>query len=285
MNEPRIAARLAAHFANNLGLFTDLLLHRETGTVDPEGEYVVVRTPDAPDYFFGNLLFLQERPTDGDIERLEHDFARFVGTPPRIAHRTFVWPETPETPDSPVSAEAWVRQGYDLTVCQVLAAHPHDLRDVAINPHVEVRRLESQRDWDDWSLMHFADMVDPFARSSQRYVAHLQASWQRLSERGLGDCWGAFLDGELAGSLGLFFLEGLGRFQSVITAERHRNQRVCKTLVSEAIKQTTGRADRLVMVADEAYFAGAIYESIGFRPHGRVASLCQEPGSQATRRA
>ncbi|MFP6561327.1 GNAT family N-acetyltransferase [Paraburkholderia sp. B3] len=282
MNDER---RFAAHFTDNLGLFTDLLLLRETGTVNSEGNYVVVRTPDAPDYFFGNLLFLRQRPADSDIERLEHDFARLVGTPPRIAHRTFVWPEAPGTPDSPVSADAWVRQGYDLTVCRVLAAHPHDVRNVAINPRIEVRRLESQRDGDDWSRMHFADLADPFAPSSRRYMAHLQATWRHLIERGLGDCWGAFVEDELAGSLGLFFLDGLGRFQSVTTAKHHRNQRVCKTLVSEAIRLTTGRAEKLVMVADEAYYAGAIYESIGFRPHGRVASLCREPAIGATRPA
>ncbi|WP_027796854.1 GNAT family N-acetyltransferase [Paraburkholderia acidipaludis] len=282
MNDER---RFAAHFTDNLGLFTDLLLLQETGIVDAEGDYVVARTPDVPDYFFGNLLFLRQRPTDSDIERIEHDFARLVGTPPRIAHRTFVWPETPEAPDNPVSVDAWVRQGYDLTTCRVLAAQPHDLRDVAINPRVEVRRLKSRRDWNDWSRMHLADLADPSALSTRRYMAYLQATWQCLIERGLGDCWGAFIEGELAGSLGLFFFEGLGRFQSVITAQRHRNQRVCKTLVSEAIGLTAGRAEKLVMVADEAHYAGAIYESIGFRPHGRVASLCQEPDFRAARPA
>ena len=75
----------------------------------------------------------------------------------------------------------------------------------------------------------------------------------------------------------MFFLEGMGRFQSVITGERHRNRNVCKSLLSEVISRTAGRADRLVMVADETYHAGKIYESLGFVQQGRVASLCQEP--------
>jgi predicted GNAT family acetyltransferase len=80
------------------------------------------------------------------------------------------------------------------------------------------------------------------------------------------------------GCLGLFFLAGMGRFQSVVTAEQHRNRGICKTLLSEVISRTAGFAGPLVMVADEAYHAGKIYESLGFVQRGRVASLCQEPG-------
>lgn len=50
-----------------------------------------------------------------------------------------------------------------------------------------------------------------------------------------------------------------------------------QNLVTEVIRQAAGRSDRLVMVADETYHAGAIYEAMGFRQQGRIASLCQEP--------
>ena len=35
----------ARYFQDNLGLATDLLLHRETGLVESQGGYIVVRTP------------------------------------------------------------------------------------------------------------------------------------------------------------------------------------------------------------------------------------------------
>jgi len=82
------------HFPDNLGLSTDLLLHAETGIVESRQDYIVVRTPDAPDYFFGNMLVMRHRPSQADMKRLEHDFAQLVGMPPVIAHRTFAWPET-----------------------------------------------------------------------------------------------------------------------------------------------------------------------------------------------
>ncbi|MFP3588373.1 hypothetical protein SCB29_32745 [Paraburkholderia sp. SIMBA_055] len=104
-----------------------------------------------------------------------------------------------------------------------------------------------------------------------------------LIERGLGNWWGAFIENEQVGSLGLFFFDGIGRFQTVITGAQHRNRNVCKTLMTEVIGLGAGQSDRLVMVADETYHAGAIYEAIGFRQQGRLASLCQEPGNATAR--
>lgn len=42
---------------------------------------------------------------------------------------------------------------------------------------------------------------------------------------------------------------------------------------------TDGQSDRLVIVADETYHAGALCEAMGFQQQARVASLCQEPRS------
>jgi hypothetical protein len=260
--------------ADNLGIATDLLLHAETGMVERRGEYVVVRTPDSPDYFFGNMLFLRERPAAENLQQLEIEFARWVGTPPLIAHRTFEWPESAS---GDIDLDAFVERGYDATVCQVLVARHGEIRPVATNAAVEVRPFATQQDWDDWTRMQLADMPDPLDPPSQRYIAHKQRAYRALIARGLGDWWGAFIEGEQVGSLGLFFLAGMGRFQSVITAEQHRNRSICKTLLSEVINRTAGFAGPLVMVADEAYHAGKIYESLGFVQRGRVASLCQEP--------
>ena len=265
-------------FSDNLGLATDLWLHTETGMVESRDDYVVVRTPAAPEYFFGNMLVLRQRPLAGDLRRLEDDFARLVGTPPLIEHRTFTWPEAD---DDVITLDAFVEQDYEATVCRVLVSRPEDIGRVSINPLVKVRPFAVQRDWDNWSRMQLDDMPNPLDVTSQRYMAYQQIAYRSLIERDLGNWWGAFIDDEQVGSAGLFFVDGIGRFQSVITEPKHRNKNICKTLVSEVIRLNAGRSERLVMVADESYHAGAIYEAMGFRPQGRVASLCQEPGRLA----
>jgi hypothetical protein len=268
------------HFPDNLGLETDLLLHSETGLVELRDDYIVVRTPDAPEYFFGNVLILPQRPMASDLKRLEHDFAQLIGSPPLIAHRTFAWSESA---DSVVTLDAFVEQGYDATVCRVLVAHPDDIRPVTTNSLVKVRAFAVQQDWDDWSRMQLADMPNPTDITSRRYIAHQQTAYRSLIDRGLGNWWGAFIGDEQVGSLGLFFLDGLGRFQSVITGSQHRNKNICKTLVSGVIGRIAGRSNRLVIVADETYHAGNIYQAMGFQQQGRVASLCQEPRNVAAR--
>lgn len=258
----------------NLGLAMDLALHAASGSVEPHAPYLTVRTPDAPDYFFGNLLVLPARPAAADLPQLEHDFARLIGVPPRIAHRTFTWPENG---DGEVDLAAFAAHGYETTVCRVLAAHPREVRASAVDASLEIRPFAAERDWDDWLQLQQADMATPDEPSTQRFLAYQQAAHRQLIARGLGDWWGAFTDGELVGCLGLFFLYGIGCFQSIVTAEAHRNRNVCKTLLAAVAERTAGRAERLVVVADEAYHAGAIYEKMGFRPQGRMASLCRTP--------
>ena len=80
--------------------------------------------------------------------REERDFGDLVGTPPLIAHRTFMWPESAY---SEVTFDACVEQGYDATVYRVLVAHPDEIIPVATNPLVNVRPFTMQHDWDDWS--------------------------------------------------------------------------------------------------------------------------------------
>lgn len=261
-------------YPDNLGLVTDLLLHAETGIVESKDDYFIVRTPNCPDYFDGNMLILPRRPAGSDLHRLEDDFARLVGTPPAIAHRTFTWDESGQ---GVAELGGFVDRGYDATVCRVLAARPDDIRPIALNASVEVRRFQSTADWDDWARMQLADMPNPSDGASLRYMAYQQAACRNLIARGLGDGWGAFIDGEQVGSLGLFFLDGIGRFQSIVTREQDRNKGICKTLVSQVIGLTAGRADQLVMVADEAYHAGKIYAALGFEQRGRIGNLCLEP--------
>jgi hypothetical protein len=167
------------HFPDNLGLATDLLLHAETGIVESRHDYIVVRTPDAPDYFFGNMLVMRHRPSETDLKRLEHDFAQFVGRPPVIAHRTFTWPENA---DSVATLDAFIEEGYDATFCRVLAAHPNHVRSVSINPLVEIRPFAVQKDWDDWAQMQLADMANLSDAINQRYIAYQQIAYRRLKE-------------------------------------------------------------------------------------------------------
>ena len=262
----------------NLGLATDLLLHAEIGSVSHEDRYAVMRTPQAPEYFSGNLPVLAARPSQEDRQRIEEDFARLIGTPPAIVHRSFAWPEADGgRVDWASDFEPYAAHGYEARVCSVLVAERNAVHSASINEAVEVRLLDSDRDWDDWTRLSLADMPDPESEVSLRCVDFQRSAYRGLIDRQWGNGWGAFIDGEMVGSLGLFFFGRIGRFQSIVTREDRRNQRICRTLLTEVVKRAAGARDRLVIVADEAYHAIRLYESLGFVREGRIGTLCQAP--------
>jgi len=55
--------------ATNLGISTDLLLHAQTGGVQQQDDCVLVRTPEAPEYYFGNVPVLARSIFRSKLER------------------------------------------------------------------------------------------------------------------------------------------------------------------------------------------------------------------------
>lgn len=269
-----INAHMLKKIEENLGLVSDLLLHAEVGSVTHDDRYIVMRTPEAPDYFSGNTLVLGRRPSHEQRQQLEEDFAQRVGMPPAIAHRSFSWPE--KTFDT-IDLDAYVAHGYTASVHSVLVAERNTMQSTATNDAVQVRLFESDRDWDDWERISLAEMPDSASEISRRCVEFQRVAYRRLIDKQFGNWWGAFIDDELVGSLGLFFFGSIGRFQSIVTREDQRNKRVCRTLLTEVVKRTAGARDRLVIVADEAHHAMKMYESLGFVRQSRTGNLCQSP--------
>ena len=61
------------------GFATDLLFDRYQGNVVDHEQFWAVRTPDAPDYYFGNYLLLPTPPSDRDKGWLEASFDKLIG--------------------------------------------------------------------------------------------------------------------------------------------------------------------------------------------------------------
>ncbi|SFI42701.1 Ribosomal protein S18 acetylase RimI [Collimonas sp. OK307] len=260
----------------NRGIETDLMFNRVVGSVIQQGGYTVVRTPNSPDYYFGNLLVLSRAPQDGEREQLESDFAQFVGTPPHIKHRTFLWPVVG---DEEPELNSFIGAGYEFNENIVLIATPADLVWPAQeNRTVTIRRYRDRDDWSNWTEMQVADNSGKFPEPEfLNYLAGKQAVYERMIADNRGDWWGAFIEDKQVANLGLFFDGETARFQSVHTAPSHRNQGVCRTLVHHVALEGFQRAVRLVMVADENYHAARVYESLGFQRSERMASLCWWP--------
>ncbi|WP_421223665.1 GNAT family N-acetyltransferase [Aeromonas enteropelogenes] len=257
------------------GFATDLLFDRYQGEVTRHDEFWAVRTPDAPNYYFGNYLLLSTPPSDRDKGWLEATFDQLIGQDPRIRHRTFQWPLA-EGQNSRIAG--FVTTGYQYLECVVLALDEQSWQPVMLShPGQELRAFQAS-DWQTWLdfELHERDM----SHDEASYLAYLhsrQRLYQAMIADGLGDWWGIWQEGQLIASCGLFFTDTMGRFQLVRTHRAWRNRGLCRRLLSHVARQGLKRVERLIIVADEHYHAQRIYRSLGFTPVARIGSLCRWP--------
>lgn len=129
----------------SLGYRTDLIFHHFNAEVIDRGEYVVVRTPSNPGFFWGNSLFFAEPPALGRVDMWKSLFAEEVGGPPTIRHYAFGW----DTIDGTVGE---IQQFLDLNFAissdvalatSTLRSPPHYNHDVDIRPLAQASEWET----------------------------------------------------------------------------------------------------------------------------------------------
>lgn len=259
----------------SLGYRTDLIFARFAGSITDRGEYLVIRTPSNPTFFWGNFLLFANPPQTGDFDRWKALFAREIGTPDQVRHLAFGW-DTVEGETGEVAP--FLAAGFDLDTSIVLTARQVHIPP-KFNPGVEIRAFESDEDWEQATQNQIAHREPQFSLEGYtKFRRAKMASYRAMAAQGLGHWFGAYVEGQLAGDLGLFVdqtEDKVGRFQFVTTYETFRRQGVCSTLVYKVAQFgfTNMGVETLVMVADEDYFAARIYESVGFQPTERQASL------------
>ncbi len=259
----------------SFGYRTDLIFARFEGRITDKGDYLVIQTPSNPTFYWGNFLLFAHPPQPGDYERWTKLFAQEIGSPEQVGHIALAWDNTAgETGE----VAPFLAAGFELDTAVALTARQVQLPP-KFNPDVQVRALESEEDWET-ALQNQIVHREP-KYSLEGYTTFRRAkmaSYRAMVAQGLGHWFGAFVNDEMAGDLGLFVdstQRGIGRFQFVTTYPDFRRQGVCSTLVYKAAQfgLTSMGLETLVMIADEDYFAARIYESVGFQPAERLTNL------------
>jgi RimJ/RimL family protein N-acetyltransferase len=261
----------------SLGWRTDLLFARFDAQVVEGPNYLTVRTPHNPTYWWGNFLLFDHPPGEGegDVERWLSWFDAEV---------TRRQPESQHLAIGIDSAHAFAlpagfaAAGATLVASNVLTLRREQLRTPAkalpSGVHVRTLRLPEEaplaaalqvaadaRGLDPKGLRVFCD------REMQRMGA-MQAA-------GLGHWFGVFpssADGEQPVAGCGLFRDGfgphaLGRFQAVDTHPRWRRQGLCTALIHAVCRHGFERMglETLVIVADPDDVAIGLYESLGFQ--------------------
>jgi ribosomal protein S18 acetylase RimI-like enzyme len=258
----------------SLAFRTDVAIRSlEGASVTRRDDYLVIRTPGNPGFWWGNFLLLAAPPEPGSASRW---LARFAAEFPAASH-VALGVDTADpaavVPTDFIVAGLEPERAVVLTATQLREpAHP--------NGDVQVRPLATGDDW-----QQSADLgircADDEVSADREYHERRAAARQRITEQGHGAWFGAFGDGRLLAQLGLFGTgRGYARYQHVETDPVARRRGLAGTLLWRAARygfDTLG-ASTLVIVADPADAAIRLYRSAGFADTEGQLSLCRPPG-------
>lgn len=261
---------------SSLAYRTDIALRRLGGAVvEDRGDYMVVRSPDNPHFWWGNFLVLPEVPAASGVDG---GLARFAAEFPEAAHVALGFDGTDGRIDDLAEFAA---RGFTADASSVLTAT--DVRAPARpNRDADLRRLASDDDWAQAVELPLRCHDDGTAPGTQRaFTTARMASIRALVEAGHGAWFGAFVDGLLVAQLGIVRADtGLARYQLVETDPAFRRRGLAGTLVHLAGRYGLDElgARTLVMVADPDAEAIRIYRALGFEDSEVQLQVQSTPG-------
>ena len=240
----------------SLGFRTDLALRvLEGAEITDRGDYLVVRTPDNPTFYWGNFLLLAGWPEPGTGDAW---LARFAAEFPQAEHVALGVDATREPAQVPPEFLAAGLEFERATVLSCAAVQPPPRQ----NTEAEVRRLESDDDWE-----QSRDLGIRCFGYDGSYLERRAGARRRMTRAGRAAWFGAFEGGRLLAQLGVCDVgAGLARYQDVETDPAARRRGLAGTLVWRAGRYAAEAfgAGTLVIVADPAEGAIRVYRSCGF---------------------
>lgn len=257
----------------SLGYKTDFIFNKFDGSVEDCGDYFVVTTKSNPNYFWGNLLIYKKPPQTGDLKIWKADFAKEL-TNPDIYHMTFGW-DSPDGDGGQTSE--FIADGFKEEKSVVLTTK-EVVKPPKYNEDVSVRPIQTDAEFEQVIRIQTLSGGKQLSREAWESFYRVQLrQYRKMIDSGSGNWFGAWLNGELVGSLGIFTDAKIGRYQIVSTTPDHQRKGVCSTLVykSALFAFHEMNVSTLVMIADEDYHAAKIYETVGFKPTEHLVGICK----------
>ena len=255
----------------SLGHKTSLELNRSSGEVKDHGNYLCIKTPSRPDFFWGNYLLLAQAPKKGDFFELVKLYRSHFGDPNKQGFITITW----DLSDAKPSISEFQSNGFQLDTSKILvtdSVKPHS----NMNNSIEIREYDPNQNIDQYLDVHYDPKWSYGTDEEQRsFMISSLRDFSSLPDNRQKKRIGAYINDKLVGDLGIFKVGNLIRFNNVSTHRDFRRLGVCRRLVFEAsnLGLTNPGATKLVMEADANYHAAKIYESLGFQHRETIYSL------------
>ena len=251
---------------------TEFILHRFDAQVREEADVIVVTTPSAPTFYWGNFVLMPCPPRSEDLAPWCASFEREVAAGrPEVRHVAFGYSD-----DEP-PGEAWVQAGFEYSINVALAAERHQLDWGSLSVPGEFRVLTSDADYAAALDLQSLDTWGFEPEGYRRHRADQMARIRRMNAQGQAAWFGWWLGCELLANCGLIWAPGdsVARFQYVLTHRDHRRQGLARALVQAVSRyafDTLGR-QQVVICADPSEVAIHLYQSLGYVPVDRAHML------------
>ena len=254
------------------GWATDVAILELTGSqVTDRGDHLVIRTPDNPDYHWGNCLLVTDPAAVDDADRWTAAFAAEFPDASWFAAGLAAMPS---------DTRAWTDRDIELEQLDVLTTTTPPAT-APLPDGYTVRELAG----DDWDLVAARDIAEN-ARTGEyddavhaRFVHGTVASRRVLGERGLAAFFGAFADDDLVADLGIVRCGTLARFQDVSTDAAHQRRGLASHLLGVAAAWAADRGCRTwVIVTESTNAAGRVYRRAGFALDDAEFNAYRHPG-------
>ncbi len=252
---------------------TDLFFEEYSGEIIEQENFVIIRTPKKPDYYWGNYLIFSKPPRLSDVDLWTKQFDDIFKSMRGNEHRSLSWDvNSLKPPLEPDIIKAFEAAGYGYT-----SNISHKLDDLTLvhqmNEDIFIRPIATEQDWEDVMDIQFLCWVKDFDPVSFRQFKEWQITrWKELVELGKGTWFGAYKSDRQVGNAGVFWSDNFARYQSVSTHPDFQRMGICRTLIHSISKWVSENknVESQVIVSEEDTSAMRIYQSLGFRPTERV---------------
>lgn len=245
---------------NSLEFATDLMVQDGQTEIQWFDDRFVQRTPNEPNYWFGNRVVFFEPPKSADDL-----IAQFHADIPEAKHICIGW-DIPNMSIKPVK-DVFESTGLRLEEGDVLALRT-GLKRTEVPEGINIRPLVSASDWRQSEAIGRADLLKNDAPEAglDTYLKNRTVARKEQIAKGLGQWFGAFDGDTLAGDMGIFNDDHLIRYQSVQTHEAYRRRGICSALLCASLDWARQRAPNAqpVIVAQADSDAGRLYRRAGF---------------------
>ncbi len=229
--------------------------------IEDRGDYVAIKTPGLPGFFWGNYLLFPTPPGPEDYGRWRDAYRAEFGTEKEVSHEAFGW----DSPTGEVgSVEPFQEAGFRVSRESVMVAN-RAIRPPHLNAEVETRIAASDEEWasaEDCMAGYSGDGV-----STNKRLAKKLATWRNLTKKKAGGWYNAYLNGRVVGGVGTYQARDTFVVEEVATHPDFRRRGVARTAVYSACRQAIEHpnVEQLLLYADHGSAAERMYEQIGFR--------------------